>query len=252
MRAKLLVLVGVVGLVGVAGALAMPGCSSDTPDAPVDGGIEADAPVVPEKEAGDVEAPDTGPAKCPTTTPITAADVTPKWQPPPAVQTVCTQQNIDALKAAYKSSTNGNVSFSIVRTSLGVPCSDCVFSQLTTNDGGTATTWSVFVENDADAGTAIDNRTASCLGRRAGDACGNARHQFETCLRLGCKSTDCVSAASITQCKKDVQSGACKTLTADYMAACPNEPALATECNLFASIAYGCAGGADAGIDAAN
>jgi hypothetical protein len=241
----------IVALAVPAVMFAVPGCSSDTPETATDGGDASDAFVKPTpKEAAVEEVPDTGPAKCPTTTPITAADIKPQWHAPPAVQTVCTQQDIDALKAVYKDA--GTVTFTQIKTTLGTACSGCVFSPLVP-DGGPATTWSVFVEPTPDGGTAIDNRTASCFAHLAGETCGAARAAWEGCLRAGCKLADCGNSdAKVKTCKTDVQSGACKDLTTDYVAKCPNETALLTSCNLYASIAFGCSGGPDGGIDASN
>jgi hypothetical protein len=228
---------------------AIPGCSSDTPEAVADAGEVTDVAVKPKpQEAAVEETPDTGPAKCPTTTPIAASDVKPQWQPPPGVTSVCTQADLDALKAVYKGATS--VTFTQIKTTLGATCSGCVFSPLN-GDAGAAPNWSIFVEPTPDGGTAIDNRTASCFAHLGGEPWGAARAAWEGCLRTGCKLADCDNSdTKLKKCKSDVQSGACKTLTTAYVAACPNETALLTTCNLYESIALGCGGGADGGLDA--
>ncbi len=239
------------GLSGVLAATAMPGCSSDTTEATAtdDGGTDAPLDVVKKlpMEAAPDELPDTGPAVCPTTTPIAASDVT-KWEPPPAVQnTACTQSDVDALKAAFKASATGSVKFTEIKTALGTSCSGCVFSPILT-DAGNSTTWSVFVETGTNA---IDNRTASCFARLKDETCGRTRSQFEFCLRKACTATDCPTDADLKKCKLKVQMGACKTITDAYVAACPNETELLDKCGLYASIGLSCAGALDGGIDAA-
>ncbi len=250
MRARWFVMMSVASASAFAGAMALPSCSSDSTEAAADGGDAGDAhKPLPAQDTGPGDQPDAGPGTCPTTTTITTNDIKPTWQPPPAIQTVCTQKDIDALKAAYAASSTGSVTYNEIRSTLGATCAACVFSPLTP-DGGPAATWSVFVDANLDAGTAIDNSTASCFAEHAGDICGKARHDWESCLRLACKTTDCGSTSAVTQCKKDVQKGACKDLTTAYVGACPNESALLAACNVYGSIAAGCAGGPDAGIDA--
>lgn len=251
MRLRWLALATVTAASVFAAVLGVSSCSSsDSSDATSDGGDAGDVHTLPPlKDAGPDDEPETAPPNCPSTTPVTAADIKPSWGPPPPVQAVCTQQNIDALKAAYAASSTGSVSYKDIRTAIGATCAGCAFSPYVV-DGGPATTWSVFLDVDLDAGTAIDNITASCFAELVNPTCGNARHDWEACLRLTCKSTDCGDTNAVAQCKKDVQKGACKDLTATYVAACPNEAALLKYCNIYGSIAAGCAGGPDAGIDA--
>lgn len=251
MKIRLFMMVSLAGLAGVLAAAAMPGCSSDTTEAAADTDGGTDASVDVKKapiEAAPEEVPETGPAVCPTTTPIGAGDLAVKWQPPAAIQDVCTQVEIDALKAAFKASTTGSVKFADIKTALGATCSACVFSPVN-GDGGLTPTWSVFAETTTGA---YDNRTASCFARLKDETCGRTRSQFEFCLRQACPATDCPTPAEVTKCKQDVQKGACKAITDTYVAACPNETDLLDACNLYASIALSCSGGADAGIDAAS
>lgn len=252
MKTRLFAMLSLAGLSGVLAATAMPGCSSDTIEttATDDGGTDATLDVVKKlpMEAAPEEVPDAGPAVCPTTTPITVADLPVKWQPPPAIQDVCTQPEIDMLKAAYKASTTGSLKYTEIKTALGATCSACVFSPVA-GDAGPATTWSVFAETNT--GGAFDNRTASCFARLKDETCGRTRSQFEFCLRKGCTSTECVTDAELTKCKQKVQSGACKAITDAYVAACPMETELLAACTFYASIAISCSGGADSGIDAA-
>lgn len=251
MKTRLFAMLSLAALSGVLAVTAVPGCSSDTTEttATDGGGSDATLDVVKKLpiEAAPEELPDAGPAVCPTTTPIVAADLT-KWEPPPAVQaSACTQGDVDALKAAFKASTTGTVKYSEIKTALGTMCSACVFSPLST-DAGASTTWSVFVETGTGA---LDNRTASCFARLKDETCGRTRSQFEACLRKACTATDCPTDATLKMCKQKVQMGACKTITDAYVAACPNETELLDACGLYASIGLSCAGALDGGIDAA-
>jgi hypothetical protein len=248
MKMRLFVMIGLAGLAGVLAAAAMPGCSSsDAGVTDADGGVDAptDTKRTP-MEAAPEEPAETGPAVCPGDTPITAADLT-KWEPPLPIQNVCTQENLDALKAAFKASTTGSVKFTEIKTALGAACTACVFSPLQT-DGGATPNWQVFVETGTGA---IDNRTASCFARLKDETCGRTRSQFELCLRTACKMPDCATDADVTACKKKVQSGACKAITDSYVAACPNEQELLDACTIYSSITLSCSGGADGGVDAA-
>lgn len=249
MKTRLFMMLSLAGLAGVLATAAIPGCSSDTTEATTadDGGgdVTADVKKTP-MEAAPEEVPETGPATCPPTTPIAATDLT-KWEPPAAVQDVCTQANVDALKAAFKASTTGSVKFADIKTTLGATCSACVFSPLNT-DGGLTPNWSVFVETGTGA---YDNRTASCFARLKDETCGRTRSNFEFCLRAACKMPDCATDADVKTCKTKAQSGACKAITDAYVAACPNESELLDACNIYASIGVSCSGGPDGGLDAA-
>jgi hypothetical protein len=249
MKTRLFAMLSLAGLSGVLAAAAVPGCSSTTETAAEsEGGVDASvdvkkAPI----EAAPEEVPETGPAICPTTTPIAVADLA-AWQPPAAVQNVCDQGDVDALKAAFKASTTGSVKFTDIKTALGAECSACVFSPLAT-DAGATPNWSVFVETGTGA---LDNRTASCFARLKDETCGRTRSQFEFCLRKACPATDCPTPAEVTKCKQDVQNGACKDITDAYVAACPEESDLLDACTVYTSITLSCSGGADGGVDAAS
>ena len=196
-----------------------------------------DAGKKPAPDAGDT---DSGPGPggvCPTTTPITAAEIDAQlnWKAPAAFTNVCTQQNIDDLKLLFKNApAGGGVKFADIKTSLGATCAACAFSPIA------GATWQVFVE---DAVGAVDNRTGSCFAQRSGAACGKARFRWETCLDTACSPVDC-GAGSIQVCIAKAQKGACSALTTDYAAACPNEAADLPPCgNIFGAIATSCSGG---------
>lgn len=220
------------------------GCSSDPGSSPPATSNEGgDVKVVP-PDAGPEEA--AGPQVCPTTTPVTAADIEKglgTWKAPSAIQNVCTQANIDAVKALFKAAGSAGVAYTDIKTALGAPCSACVFSP------ESAPNWSVFVE--ATDGF-IGNESGACFALLKDANCGKSRLFFEQCLDFTCSEDDCQTSTKQQKCYGDTQSGACKDVTTAYSAACPNEKQLIDACgNMYKAMAVACAGGADAGIDAA-
>lgn len=224
--------------------------SGDGPTVDKDGG--SDAPIAPQcgeepkeppaGDAGTVQANDAG-GVCPTTATITAADIDAqvKWKAPAAPQNVCTQQNIDALKALFSGSAGAK--YADIKIALGASCASCAFSPMT------GANWQVFAEDGIGA---IDNRTGSCFAQRAGGACGprygavcgHARFRVETCLDSACPQTDCGSPAAVQACRVKAMKGACKSIVDAYAVACTNEADLIKHCdNLYDSIATSCSGG---------
>ncbi len=246
---KLFALASVTALTGLMAAVAASGCSSTkVEDVTVDSGgsSSGDAKLDTKK---DQEPEDSAPpvTTCPSgsaTNQITAADIEAqlKWLPPAPVQTVCTQQNIDDLKALFKSApAGGGVKFADIKTSLGTACAACAFSPIK------GPTWQIFVEDTAGA---IDNRTGSCFAQLENADCGKKRFQWESCLDAACPETDC-GKDKVQACTQKSQKGACKDLTDSYAKACPNEGDILPLCgNIFSAIAVSCSGGRDAGIDA--
>jgi hypothetical protein len=242
---KLFALASVTALTGLVAAVAASGCSSTTVETESDAATTAEGG--PKAEAGKKDAeqePEAGPPVCPSTTPVTGAEIEAqiKWLPPAAVQSVCTQDNIDALKKLFKDApAGGGVKLADIKTALGATCSPCVFSPIA------GPSWQVFVE---DTNGALDNRTSSCFAQLESPACGKARSQWETCLDVACPESDC-GADKVQQCAQKAQSGACKDLTDVYAKACPNEGDMIDVCgNIFSAIAVSCSGGDAAAIDA--
>jgi hypothetical protein len=188
---------------------------------------------------------------CPTSTPISQAEIDGQlnWLPPASPQNVCTQQNIDALKAKFKAA-SGGVTFTDIRTTLGAACAACAFSATG------AANWQVFAE--ASGTTALENSAASCFAQRVGGdcgprygaVCGKARFRFETCLAIACPDADCGGASQVAACQVKAQKGACKGIIDAYVAACPNEVDILPSCdNTFKAIATSCSGGPNHTID---
>ena len=209
------------------------------PNNPKDPPPKVDASKPPPVDEPDSSTPG---ATCPSTTPITAAEIDAQllWKAPAAFSNVCTQQNIDALKLLFKNApAGGGVTYAAIKTSLGPTCAACAFSPIA------GATWQVFVE---DAAGAVDNRTGSCFAQRSGAACGKARFRWETCLDAACPQSDC--GAGVQACTAKAQKGACKGLTTDYASACPNEVTDLPICgNVFGAIATSCSGGPGNTID---
>ena len=244
---KVFALVSVTALSGLVAAIAASGCSStetitDTPETSTIPDAKLDTKA---KETEPDEA--SGPASCPTLTPITEAEVEAqiKWLPPVPSQTVCTQPDIDSLKALFKSATPGKgIAFADIKKSLGATCSACAFSPIA------GPNWQVFVEDKAGA---IDNRTGSCFAQLENVECGRKRFNWESCLNAACPTADCADATGKvpSKCKQNAQKAACKDLTTAYAKACPNETTILPICgNIFSAITVSCSGGLDSGIDA--
>jgi hypothetical protein len=248
---KLFALASVTALTGLIAAVAASGCSStdvinDTGETGTGDGGKVDTGKPKEAAPPDDTAPPI--TTCPSTDPITAADIEKQlnWLPPVAVQSVCTQQNVDDLKALFKSAPATGVAFTDINTKLGATCAACAF----TTDKNT-TNWGPFAKYDGKA--AVQNESGSCFAQIKDPACGKARFEWETCLDIACPVADC-GADKQQACfpKAYKVGGACKAITDAYVAACPDEAGLIAACgSTFKSLAVNCAGGPDAGIDAA-
>ncbi len=242
---KLFALASVTALTGLIAAVAASGCSSTTvTDAPETGApdVKLDSPKKP-----DADEPEVGAPSCPTTTPITSAEIEAqiKWLPPAAVQTACNQGDIDSLKALFKAAPPGKgIAFADIKKSLGATCAACAFSPIA------GPNWQVFVEDKTGA---IDNRTGSCFAQLENADCGKKRFIWESCLDAACPVADCADSTGAvpTKCTQNAQKAACKDLTTVYAKACPSEGDILPICgNIFSAIAVSCSGGRDSGIDA--
>ncbi len=168
-----------------------------------------------------------------------------KWMPPKAVQNVCTQANVDALRALFDASPTG-VKFTDMKTAMGMACTACVFSPQESAN------WQVFVDTKT-AGAAIDNRSGSCYAQVGGEACGKAAFNYERCLDAVCTEEDCGGTAGLSKCYTAARGakGACKALFDAVPTACPNIADLEPFCdNIYKTITTSCSGGADGGVDA--
>jgi hypothetical protein len=247
---KLFALASISGLTGLLAVSAASGCSSTTTAAAdgTDATTGGDTTKVVPKEAA-AEDTSTGPAICPTTDPITAADIDSqlKWAPPKAPQAVCTQQNLDDLKALIIKNGAAGTKFTDIQTTLGATCAACAFSK------DTDTNWQVYVQTTSGF---LSNRTSSCAAQVEGEACGKAYFQADICLKIACSATDCGGDAEVAACQKKAAGtgGACNALGQAFINACPNEKTTFAADGPCASspaaIAVTCGGGLDGGLDA--
>jgi hypothetical protein len=237
---KLFALASVTALTGLMSAVAASGCSSTTT---VDPGTTPDATsdvkVTPPKETGPIDEPETGPSTCPSTDPITAADIGLTWVAPGAIQNVCTQQNLDDLKALFDAG-KGSAKYTDIEKSLGATCGPCVFT------AAKGARWGMIIKDGANI--VADNSLGACFGVVGSAECGKARFEIDSCLDIACPQTDCGTDTSA--CNQKALKGACKSFIAPYTTACPDEQTLIDTCTNFVRIIeVTCGGGPDAGLD---
>jgi hypothetical protein len=224
---KLFALASISALTGIVITSTVSGCSSTTTTADPPAAAAApdsSKPVTP-KDAAPPDDAATGPTTCPTNTAITAADIEAnvKWVPPLAPQNVCTQTNIDSLKAQFladKAAGKTGTLFTDIKAALGgagTACVKCAFGPQA------AQNWPPYVE--LTGGGTLSNRTASCLAQVESAACGKAYFEFDFCLaQLACNTKDCTTSAAVTACEKTAgaKGGACYALGQEFATACPN------------------------------
>jgi hypothetical protein len=238
---KLFALASVSALTGLVSVVSVAGCSSDQPGgepaAPDTGtnvvkpDASADGPKPPPDEPDE-------PATCPTTVPITAKEIGLTWVAPGPVQSVCSQQNLDDLKALFDKG-KGSAKYSDIEKTLGATCGPCVFTQVK------SPTWGVIVKD----GTAVvaDNSSGSCFGQLSDGTCGKAVFELDACVNLVCPQ----SCSDRQACTSKALKGACKDYGTAFQKGCPEAATLEPQCDNFIKIiAVSCSGGADAGIDA--
>ncbi len=220
---KSLPIVSVIILSGSALLTVTAACSSSSSGDPTNASDDDAGKDATVKETGPID-DDSGneEAVCPQTTPITAADIESviDWLPPAPVQSVCSQKNIDDLKAVFTAG-GGTATFANIKTALGETCSACAFTQIT------AMNWGVFIESDAGI---LDNSTAACFAEVDNNNCGKAVFEFSGCLNIACNTNVCADANAIKACKTKAASGACKDLNTAVSTQCK---ALQTDVGFF-------------------
>jgi hypothetical protein len=238
MTKKVFALASVTVLTGLMAAVAVSACSSTdspgdaspafaTPDA------RADGPVKPAPSDEDVM------QTCPTTAPVTAADIGPTWVGPALPQTICNQQNLDDLKALFAKG-NGNATHSDMEKTLGATCSPCVFTPVN------SPTWGILIKD----GNRIvaDNSLGSCFTQFSDAKCGKAVFELDACAEHVCPQEECTDRQA---CMTKALNGACKDFSATLQKDCPRAADIQRQCDNFIKIvAASCAGGPDAGVDA--
>jgi len=237
---KLFALASVTALTGLMAAVAASGCSSTTTVDPgtAETGVDAKTDAPAKVDAATPEE-DTGAGTCPTTTPVTAADIGLTWVAPGAPQNVCNQADLDALKAVFAAG-KGSAKYSDIEKSLGATCGPCVFTAVK------GTRWGMIIKDGANP--VADNSLGACFGALSTAECGKARFEIDSCLDIACPQSDCGTDTSA--CNTKALKGACKSFVTPYTAACPDESALLTNCaNFVRIIEITCGGGADGGLD---
>jgi hypothetical protein len=238
---KLFALASVTALTGLMAAVAASGCSSSTvvdttptteagPDVkttPKDATVEPD----------DAEPP--GPGTCPTTTPVTAADIGLTWVAPGPPQDVCSQQNLDDLKALFDAG-KGSAKYTDIEKTLGTTCAPCVF---TASKGAR---WGLIIKDGANI--VADNSSGSCFGQLSTAECGKATFELDACTDIACPQTDC--GTDTQACATKAGKGACKSFVTAFQTACPDAQTLIDNCTNFVRIIeVSCGGGPDGGKD---
>jgi hypothetical protein len=237
---KLFALASVTALTGLMAAVAASGCSSSSP---IETGPTTDATTdtKPTQKPDAAEDPDaeTPAGTCPTTDPITAADIGLTWVAPGAPQAVCGQADLDALKKVFADG-KGSAKYTDIEKSLGATCGPCVFT------AKAGARWGMIIKDGANI--IADNSLGACFGALSTAECGKARFEIDSCLDIACPQTDCGTDTSA--CNTKALKGACKSFVTPYTAACPDEQTLIDNCTNFVRIIeVTCGGGADAGLD---
>ena len=235
---KLFALASVTALTGLMAAVAASGCSSSTVvDATPVTEAGPDAKVTPKEAGKDPDPEETGAGTCPTTTPVTEADIGLTWVAPGPVQDACTQDNLDALKAVFAKG-KGSASYKDIEASLGANCAACAFTPVK------GTRWGVIIKDGANV--AADNSSGSCFGQLSTPECGKAVFELDACIDIACPQADCPDRAA---CTPKAVKGACKSFAGPFQKAC-TDPTVPESCNNFVkTIVVSCGGGADGGKD---
>ena len=237
---KLFALASVTALTGLMAAVAASGCSSSTVvDATPLTEAGPDAKVPPKDSGKEPDPEETGAATCPTTTPVTEADIGLTWVAPGAPQSVCIQKNLDDLKALFAAG-KGSAKYTDIEKTLGTTCAPCVFT------AKAGPRWGLLVKDGANV--IADNSLGACFGALSTAECGKARFEIDSCLEIACPQTDCGTDLKI--CSTKALKGACKSFVTPYTKACPDEQTLLDNCTNFTRIIeVTCGGGPDAGLD---
>ena len=239
---KIFALASVTALTGLVAAASGAGCSSNTvtPDGAdaSDGSFDAKKPV----EAGD-DTPDTGPAVCPTSSPIDAT--TSEWKPPAIMPGACTNADIALLVSAVDA--NNNIAYADLKAKITSPtCKSCLFAP----DGAK---WAAFVEDSK--GAFMRQNFGGCIAAVSGnEPCGKAFSQYNDCTDTACQ--DCTDQTSFDNCNTPASKGACKAAMANVQTVCGADISAIDTCQglstkyLFESAAYAlCVGVNDGGTD---
>ena len=189
------VLASVTALYGAVATVGASGCSStDNSGATVADASEASFDARRPFEAGPDEPVDSGPATCPTTTPIDAT--TSVWKPPAIMRGACSEAEIKALVTVVDK--NPMVAYADLKASVtDATCKACLFAP----DGAK---WAAFVEDSK--GAFLRHNFGGCVAAVSGqDTCGKAYSQYDDCINQAC--TDCADQAAFDKCSSPASKG---------------------------------------------
>jgi hypothetical protein len=178
-------------------------------------------------------------ATCPTTDPVTPADIegSNPWKPPAPIQSACTQGNINDLRALVAGS-GGAAKFADIKTTVGTTCAACVFSP------PSGSTWQPVIEF---SNGFIQNTFGACLALLETSACGKAAYEAEGCLKFVCPPATCPNQSA---CIATARTGACRTIVDNLATACPRFSDTSPMCSeITNAVIEVCAGGLDAGVN---
>lgn len=247
MLKKMFALATMAAITGLGASVAISGCSTTTTEvtdsdsgAAKDAG-KKDSSVAPEEDAGE---PASG--VCPKDGDVTEQDVQGAfdgpWKGPGAPKNVCTQTDIDKVRALFKASQS--VTFKDMKAALSANCASCVFTP------NSAATWGMLVEFT----DGVYQNYAACYAVATNDGCGKNLAYFDICLNAVCDEADCGSTQAVSACQKKAAAAGCKTFTQGVQTSCGDNglTTIDEKCgNIFQLMAVTCGGGLDAGLDAA-
>ncbi len=245
MLKKLFALATMTAITGLGASVAISGCTSTTEEVTTsDAATDAKTDAKPKVDASE-EPADTGPEVCPKPGDVTEADVQQAfdgpWKGPGAPKNVCTQQDIDKVKALFAGSQQ--VKFTDIQGALSQTCAACVFTP------NSAANWGPLVQFS----DGYYQNYAACYAIASNDNCGKNLAYFDICTNAVCDETECGSQQAVSACVKKAVSGGCKTFAAGIQSGCGSAlDTLDAQCgNLFQLMGAVCGGGLDGGIDAA-
>lgn len=247
MLKKLFALATMTAITGLGASVAISGCTTTTTEVVSDDAgatdARADRRVV---DSAPEEEVDADPGVCPKPGDVTEADVQQAfdgpWKGPGTPKNVCTQADIDKVRALFKASSS--VKFADLEAALSGNCGACVFTP------SSAATWGMLVKFP----DGVYQNYAACYATATNETCGKNLAYFDICLNAVCDEADCGSTQATQACTRKAAQGGCKTFTAGVQQGCGDTglDTIDKQCgNIFQLMAVTCGGGLDGGLDAA-
>jgi len=236
---KLFAVASLTALTGLVVSVAAAGCSSSSSsgDTSTDAGDSGkkETGVVPDTDSGDT---DGGGGTCPSTDPITSADIDSQigWKPPAAIQNVCNAADIQKLNDNFQAGTAKT--FNDLVAGITGTCHDCIIGPKENAN------WGPIVTFDAQGQTGIVNFGA-CFGIYDSPACGKANEYLELCLNVACQDCDQTNDTVVQACiSKAIKSGgACYGILGETQSSCTKQDAQDKCGSIIDGASILCAGG---------